>query len=76
MSKLIDYKRIVISILIVSISFLLAGVIANLNSRVGALDKRINTQSLEKECLDYTLREYREGEAPEKCATEVYGDQF
>lgn len=29
-----------------------------------------------RECLDYTLREFREGEAPEKCAAEVYGDQF
>ena len=29
-----------------------------------------------KDCLDYTLAEYREGEAPGKCQAEVYGDQF
>ena len=29
-----------------------------------------------RECLDYTLREYREGDAPQKCQVEVYGDQF
>ena len=29
-----------------------------------------------RECIDYTLREYRAGNAPQKCATEIYGDQF
>ena len=28
------------------------------------------------DCLDYTLAQYREGEAPAKCQAEVYGDQF
>lgn len=29
-----------------------------------------------QQCLSYTLKDYRSGEAPAKCQAEVYGDQF
>ena len=38
--------------------------------------KGLGVKDNPKECVDYTLREYREGNAPQKCQTEVYGDQF
>lgn len=42
------------------------------------LDYKLDQQqaSLPKHCADYTLNQFREGEAPAKCQAEVYGDQF
>ena len=64
---------------IVFLAVLLTGlslVVANVAKDVEKLEETSKVETVERECLDYTLREYREGEAPEKCATEVYGDQF
>lgn len=66
LSKLIDWPLVVAST-IIALAFIGA---------VGGMLIVSRKEGKPKECLDYTLREFREGEAPEKCAAEVYGDQF
>lgn len=65
MSKRIDWVLVLVFILVIPASFVIADLIRNNQG-----------DTKPKECLDYTLREYREGDAPAKCQAEVYGDQF
>jgi hypothetical protein len=64
-------KIILITLAIVSV---LACISVAINHNRTEINKLKQPQT--RECIDYTLREYRAGNAPQKCATEIYGDQF
>lgn len=64
----------IIAMLFASI-FLFASGLNKMSQRIEVLESEPIVPA-QKACLDYTLRDYREGETPEKCAAEVYGDQF
>lgn len=63
-----------VALLIIALIMIILG-LSQMNKRIQNLEAK-PIVPVQKACLDYTLREYREGEAPEKCAAEVYGDQF
>lgn len=71
-----------VAVIIIGISTIILGVTNGLQTRdINRLeDKLKQTQIVQKvekkDCTDYTLKEFREGEAPAKCQAEVYGDQF
>lgn len=49
----------------------------DLEAKVEMLEQRTKTMTEPKRaCNEYTIKQFRAGEAPEKCATEIYGDQF
>jgi hypothetical protein len=62
-----------IIIVLIAIGLLTATAVA-INHNRTEINKLKQPQT--RECMDYTLREYRAGNAPQKCATEIYGDQF
>lgn len=70
--------RIVETVLLIAAVLMIIIGLSRMNSRIESLEASPLTPIIpvEKACLDYTLREYRAGEAPEKCGAEVYGDQF
>ncbi len=64
-------KTILITLAFISV---LACIALAINHNLTEINKLKQPQT--RECVDYTLREYRAGNAPQKCATEIYGDQF
>lgn len=74
-----DWLKLLLALLIVGCSVGLAYMAMTkptINSRLKTPEETQQKSDVKRECVDYTLREYREGDAPQKCQAEVYGDQF
>lgn len=50
--------------------------IKELRNRIELLETSREVKEIKKTCKQYTIEEFRNGDAPEKCASEIYGDQF
>lgn len=68
----ISWLLAILSILVMVMSF----TVANLNRKVNRLQASSEVIKVQRACNEYSIKEFRAGEAPEKCATEIYGDQF